>query len=257
MNNPVRRSRNIGTFKQGFKKQNVFNIPSYYEREGKFFTEKLVHYSTVKRGINGYEFTFVVEKTKKDSCHACTIDDLEIVLQAVPSYYLQGLKTIVLRQPKRKEEIFSSAWGRWMYGYEFESKLVSAIVLEAAKFGSTIRWSRKIGIDTQKELKRLQADGFDITETKRSYEIELTLEKVRNVQLYRTLLHEIGHHYHHFLDEDIFDKLPSTEKEAFAHNFADKLKAELEAKGILPFARIFYETSILNDKLDLNDFQCV
>ena len=256
MNNPTKRNRNIGTAKQGFKNRNVFAIPDYYPREGKSFSEKLTRYSTVKRGINGHQFTFVVEETKKNSCHACTIDDLEIVLQAVPSYYFQGLKTIVLRQPKRKEEIFRSVWGGWFAGYEFESKVVSAIVLEAAGFGSKVKWSRKIGIDTQKELKRLQTDGFDVAETKRSYEIELSLENVRNVQLYRTLLHEIGHHYHNSLDEDIFDKLPSVEKEAFAHNFADKLKIELEEKKIIPFPRIFNEKSILNDQLDLKDFQC-
>ena len=254
MNDPTRRNRNIGTWKQGFKKQNRFDIPCHYIRESKVYWEKLSDYKKIERQINGWKFTFIVEKTKKDWFHACTIEDLEMILQHIPSAYYGDLRTIVLRQPKRTETIFSSVWGRLVFYYEFESTYFPAIILEAVKSGSKFRWSRKIDIDTQKELERLKNDGFEFVETKRSYEIDLTLENVRNTQLYRTLLHEIGHYVQYCENEEKFDQLPSAEKEVFAHNFADKLKANLEEKSLVPFSRQFFNESFVQNGLNPNDF---
>lgn len=254
MYNPTRRNRNIGTFKQGFKRQNRFDIPCYYIREGKFFHEKLTKYKKIGRQINGQLFTFIVEKTKKGWFHSCTIEDLEMILQHIPSTYYQNLRTIVLRQPKRTETIFSPVWGRLVFYYDFEDELFPAIILESVKNGSKFRWSRKADIDRQKELERLRNDDFEIIETKRSFEIDLTLEKVRNTQLYRTLLHEIGHYVQFCEDEEKFNHLPTAEKEVFAHNFADKLKLELEQKGLIPFPRQFFLHRFEQNGLDINDF---
>lgn len=254
MNNPIRRNRNIGTAKQGFKKQNRFDIPCYYLRESKIYWEKLTDYKKIERQINGWDFTFIVEKTKKDYFHACTIEDLEMILQHIPSAYYQDLRTIILRQPKRTETVFSSVWGRLVFYYEFESTSFPAIILEAVKSENKLRWSRKLDVDTQKELERLRNDGFEFIETKRNYEIDLTLENVRNTQLYRTLLHEIGHYVQYCEDEEKFDQLPTAEKEIFAHNFADKLKLELEQKNLIPFPRQFFDTNFMQNGLHQNDF---
>jgi hypothetical protein len=253
MFNPTRRNRNIGTWKQGFKKQSRFDIPFDYGVGGKTFYEKLTDYKKVERQINGWNFTFIVEKTKKDYFHACTIEDLEMILQHIPSDYYQDLRTIVLRQPKRTERIFSPVWGRLVYGFEFENESFPAIILESVKSDSTFRWTRKADIDTQKELERLRNDGFEFVEDKRSYEINLTLENVRNTQLYRTLLHEIGH-YVQFCETEDFYNIPKDEREVFAHNFADKLKLELEEKGLIPFSRQFFEQSFEQNELEINDF---
>lgn len=254
MFNPTRRNRNIGTAKQGFKKRNRFDIPCYYIREDKIYWEKLTDYKTIKKQINGWNFTFIVEKTKKDWFHACTVEDLEMILQHIPSTYYKDLRTIILRQPKRTEAIFSPVWGRLVFYYEFEGNAFPAIILESVKSGSKFRWSRKADIDRQKELERLRNDGFELIETKRSFEIDLKLENVRNTQLYRTLLHEIVHFVQYCEDEEKFDHLPSAEKEVFAHNFADKLKLEFEQKGLIPFPRQFFEASFIQNKLDTKDF---
>lgn len=254
MNNPTRRNRNIGTWKRGFKKQNRFDIPCYYIRESKIYWEKLSDYKKIERQINGWDFTFIVEKTKKDYFHACTVEDLEKILQYIPSTYYRDLRTIILRQPKRTETIFSSVWGRLVFYYEFESKTFPAIILESVKSGEKFSWSRKMDIDRQKEIERLSNDGFKIIETKRNLEINLTLENVRNTQLYRTLLHEIGHYVQYCEDEEKFDRLPTAEKEVFAHNFADNLKLELEQKNIIPFSRQFFNESFIQNGLDPNDF---
>jgi hypothetical protein len=141
MQNPVRRNRNIGTAKQGLKRQSKFGIPCYYLREDKVYYEKLTHYKIVKKQINGRSFTFIVERTQKDYFHACTIEDLEFILQFVPSFFYKDLTTIILRQPKRTERIFSSAWGRLVFYYEFEGRGFPAIILESAKSGGTLRWN--------------------------------------------------------------------------------------------------------------------
>ncbi len=109
-------------------------------------------------------------------------------------------------------------------------------------------------IDRQKELERIKNDGFEIVETKRSFEIDLSLENVRNTQLYRTLLHEIGHYVQYCEDEEKFDRLPSCEKEVFAHNFAAKMKIELEQKGLIPFPRQFFDESFTQNGLDSTNF---
>lgn len=254
MKNPTRRNRHIGTPMQGFKKQNEFDIPNSW-RDSKVFFEKLTKYKKIKRSINGYEFLFIVEKTKRDYFHTCTIDDLEYLLHYIPSIYYQDLRTIVLRQPKKKEQIFSSVWGRLVYYFEFESEHSPAIILEAIEPNGKFIWSRKLGIDSQKELQRLKDDGFNFVQTKRHYETDLTIEKVRNVQLYRTLLHEIGHYYQFLTNTNTFDKIPSSEREVFAHRFADELKTELEKNGIIPFSRKFEEKSLTYDGLDINDFK--
>lgn len=254
MFNPIRRNRNIGTAKQGYKKRNRFDIPCYYLREDKIFWEKLSDYKKIERQINGWNFTFIVERTKEGYFHACTIEDLEMILQFIPSDYYQDLRTIILRQPKRTETIFSPVWGRLVFYYEFESTDFPAIILESVKTESKFRWSRKIDIDRQKEIERLRNDGFEIIETKRSYEIDLTLENVRKTQLYRTLLHEIGHYVQYQENPEKFDRLPSAEKEVFAHNFADKLKLELEKEGMIPFPRQLFEQSFIQNGLYLNDF---
>lgn len=254
MFNPTRRNRNIGTFKQGFKKRNRFDIPCYYIRESKIYWEKLTDYKKIEKQINGWRFTFIVEKTKKDWFHACTIEDLEMILQNIPSDYYRNLRTIILRQPKRTEAIFSPVWGRLVFYYEFEGNSFPAIILESVKSGSKFRWSRKADIDRLKELERLRNDGFEIIETKRSFEIDLRLENVRNTQLYRTLLHEIGHYVQYCENEEKFDQIPSVEKEVFAHNFADKLKQELERKGLIPFPRQFFDESFKQNKLEQTDF---
>ncbi|NJM54470.1 MAG: hypothetical protein HC846_14500 [Blastocatellia bacterium] len=100
----------------------------------------------------------------------------------------------------------------------------------------------------------MQNDGFEFIEDKRDFKINLTLENVRNTQLYRTLLHEIGHYVQFCENPEKFDHFPTAEKEVFAHNFADKLKLELEQKGLIPFPRQFFEQSFEQNELDINDF---
>lgn len=255
MENPIRRNKNIGIAKQGYKTQSSFQIPSSWY-DSKVFYEKLGQYVKVIREIGGQTILFIVEKTKKGSCHACTIDDLERVLSGIPQKYINGLTTFILRQPKSKEVIFSPVWGRLIYLYEFENSALPAVILESTNYTKKIIWSRKLSIDAQAELLRLKADGYEIEEDKRQYKINLNVNHVRNTQLYRTLLHEIGHYYHYIItDSNIYENLATKEKEAFAHNFADSLRTYLEDTQVIPFDRILKKEFIELSKLDLSDFE--
>lgn len=190
---PERRNRNIGTAKQGHGRNNRLVIPQPADSEQAFY-ERLERYRKVPRTILGKSFLFVVEETRPECVHACTVDDLTDVLARIPLEPLGELRLIVLRQPKRKEVILSSVWGRLQYGYEFEGATQPAIILEAIKPGDPFRWRKKLSLDEKAEIQRLRADGHLMHDTGRLLEWSLTIEACRSSQLYRTLLHEIGHY---------------------------------------------------------------
>lgn len=258
MKNPTRRNRNIGTFKQGHGQNNKLVIP-YPVAVMKEFQERLTQYTKTFRTINGTLFEFVVEETRQDTQHACTVDDIAEILRHVSPKDYGRLNLVVLRQPKRKEEILNAVWGRLIYYYYFETDFDCrpAIILEAMPTNKVLKWSKSLNPDRASELKRLEEDGHRITTTKRHHLIHTTLDSVRNTQLYRTLPHEIGH-YKHFLElvgelEDTsddalyekheakqakYDNLPTAVKEKYAHNYADRFKVMLEQCGSIPFDRI-------------------
>lgn len=111
--NPSRRNRNIGTFKQGHEQNNRFVIPS----PGGHFPvfSQIDDFDTVKRNVAGNEVTFLIQKTRSDCFHACTVDDITTLFGAVPAKDWEGLQTLVFRQPTRKQSIASPVWGRLQY----------------------------------------------------------------------------------------------------------------------------------------------
>jgi hypothetical protein len=251
MYNPVRRSRNIGTAKQGHGQNNNLIIP-YPCVVAKSFFERLGPYEKAGRQINGHSFTFVIESTREFCKHACSIADIEKIIENIPAAHYGALKLIVLRQPKRKEEILSPVWGRLIYSYEFEGHYHPAIILEAVDLGKRIRWPKSLSVDNQKELDRLKRDGHPFIETKREFVAPLLIENVRNTQLYRTLPHEFGHYVQYFelvekpLSEDedceardkrdeAYNKIPVGEKEKYAHSYADELLEKLTTEKVVPF----------------------
>lgn len=256
MKNPIRRNRNIGTAKQGYGKDNKLVIPRPAIVMKNFF-ERLTKYTKEYRTINGNYFQFVIEETRENSKHSCTVNDIAEILKHInPSDYSR-LNLIILRQPKRKEEILNSVWGRLIYLYEFENEVKPAIIIEAQEIGKPIKWKNNLKPDFQKELERLRLDGHTIKRTKREFIIESNIESIRSTQLYRTIPHEIGH-YKHFLEmvgeiedspdsetyeeyelrEDKYHNLSTDIKEKYAHNYADRFKEEMTKVGLIPFEQI-------------------
>jgi len=250
MFNPLRRNRNIGTKKQGHGQANKLTIPRSPDLKG--FYERLGNYTKHEVAINGNELLFVVEETRSDSQHACSIEDITTLIEHITPEDCKGLKFIILRQPKRKENILSPVWGRLMYSYEFEKNYGPAIILEAADYTKPLKWARSLALNDQKEINRLKEDGHPFVDDGRSLTAELTPEHVRNTQLYRSLPHEIGHYVHYLTvverpgNEDegydawdqrwgLYRSIPASEREEFAHRYATQLKNKLTEMQIIPF----------------------
>lgn len=301
MRNPTRRNRNIGTSKQGHGKSNQLVVP-FPIHEMKSFFERLGDYQIIRRTINGRTFRFVVESTRKSSFHPCTVEDLEYMLQFIPKDDFGELDLIILRQPKRNEEILKPAWGRLIYLYEFEEDYQPAIILESVDAVRKMKWSKKLSVEDQNEFKRLQEDGHPFIDKKKFFEAFMTVEFSRNTQLYRTLLHEFGHYVHYLeqvirplkslkkeldlldvkigdddtsetnplfdrwdaLDneyyyrkrdlEELYFSISKSEKEVFAHRYADQLKSILREEGRIPFDRVLTPSFIHQNNLIMSDF---
>lgn len=251
MYNPTRRNKNIGTENQGFSQNNKLKISTPYGTLKSFY-ERIEKYQKKAKIINDHEFLFIIEETRENSFHSCSVDDLEKIIKHIPKEDYGDLKFIILRQPKRKEEIISSVWGRLIYSFEFESDYFPAIILDSIDLNKKLIWTKKQTIEDQKEFARLKQDGHIFVENKRDFVSELRLEACRNTQLYRTLLHEFGHYVHYLevverpgCEDEDYDKkearddyyvsLPKVEKEKFAHQYADQLKKKLTDRGIIPF----------------------
>ena len=121
--------------------------------------------------------------------------------------------------------------------------------------GSRSAVSKSLTPDQQVELERLRGDGHSITTTKRNHVISLSLDSVRSTQLYRTLLHEIGHHVDYSQNRDRFTAKLASERETFAHKYADKLGTELKKGRLIPFERMLSVEQLKEDKLRISDFQ--
>ncbi|MDB5127505.1 hypothetical protein [Mucilaginibacter sp.] len=252
--NPIRRNRNLGTSKQGHGQNNKLTIAKPC-MISKSFYERLDFYNKVERTINGHTFIFVIETTRQSCYHACSVMDIEKIVENIPISDYGDLKLIVLRQPKRKEEMISPVWGRLIYSYEFEDNYYPAIIVEAVDYSKKINWNRSQTPEDQREFERLKIDGHHFLESKKTFNALLQIDNVRNTQLYRTLIHEFGH-YKQYLeiveragheDEDFeewnkrnekYFKISSSDKESYAHKYADELINKLREENIVPFDRI-------------------
>jgi len=259
-----RRNRNIGTPKQGRGQNNRFVIPESWA-DDRLFYEKLNNPVSLEVSVNGISLAILIEKTAPGFCHACTPDDIVKVLGLIPQGHLKPIQMIVLRQPKKKEKILASVWGRLRYWSEIEQYSGPAIHLEAQAVLETRRWSKSLRPDWVRELERLKDDGHHIESDKRYYYISHTIESIRNTQLYRTLPHEIGHYVDYLEsveipagdDYDKWDKLnklydskPSKEKEDFAHRYATEFFKKQKSLGRLPFDRILDPKSLKTKDID-------
>src|SRR5262249_57700544 len=128
--NPLRRNRNLATAKRGHGQDNRLRIPSPW-RDLRAFWERVTAFTIVRRRVHGRDLPFVVEQIRPGSAHACTVDDVATLLNAAPCDHVAGIAGVILRQPKRKEELLASAWGRLGFAAHVGPISGPAIVLEA------------------------------------------------------------------------------------------------------------------------------
>lgn len=252
--NPTRRNRKIGTSDSGWGQDNRLNIPQDW-RDSRIFWERLNDPVETSKDLPAGKVTVLVEPTTYGFAHSCTPEDIFAVLDLLPDADISGLSTVVLRQPRRKEVLMSPVWGRFGYWAALAKNSGPAVFLEAQEVGSRLRWKTSMGPETRKELDRLIRDGHRIERTRRHYEWVLDLEACRSTQLYRTLIHEIGH----FVDKkrsideavaslesddprrgaiiDSYWSKSHEDKETFAHSYAQQVALPLMEQGLIPFPR--------------------
>lgn len=253
--NPTRRNRNIGTAKAGYGQDNRLVISAAWA-DDRIFYEKLVNPIEIQVTVQSVSLHILVEPPLSGFAHACTVDDVARVLEMTPVAHFEAIELIVLRQPKRKEQILSPCWGRLVYWADIGELSGPAIYLEAQDISRPLKWSKSLTPDRGLELDRLRQDGHSILSDKRHHVINCTLDTVRNTQLYRTLPHEVGHYVDYLQSveqpsgddadrwlslNDRYHKKASQEKESFAHRYADEFQAVETANGRLPFDRIVDE----------------
>lgn len=237
--------------------------------DDRVFWEKLTGHATVTRQVHGRDFDVIVEHTRKECIHPCTVDDVFHMLAHVPDADLRGIDCLVMRQPKKKEQILSPVWGRMQFETDFGQRRRPAIILESCDLSKPIHWKRSLDGEAAHRLERLRQAGHRVVSTRRDYVIELSLESARNTMLYGTLLHEVGHWVDwrrivldssqrddmavHELEKRYFARAVS-ERENVAWRYADTLATRLRKDGILPFDRNLDPESLASDGLRTEDF---
>ncbi|GKX34552.1 MAG: hypothetical protein MnENMB40S_21700 [Rhizobiaceae bacterium MnEN-MB40S] len=225
---------------------------SWQDKHGNYsiFYERLDVAVEQQIEIDGFRLRVLYEKPRQGFTYGCSPADLARILRASASLLPCLPDIIAFRQPTRKQRQQKSVWGRFLYYANIGRHEGSAIILEAQELGSLLKWTKRMTIEDRSEYERLVSDGHVFVETKRSFQAELNENAVRNTVLYRTFLHELGHMAHHHQDvldertaldqdrelaEELFFSKPVSEREVFAHAFAEKIGKSLRHSGAAPF----------------------
>jgi hypothetical protein len=260
--NPTRRSRNIGTAKQGHGQDNRLRIP---DTAAGFYIREIGQHARFQREIRGRAVTFLVEETLQGWLHPCSVDEMSRLLEYFDPDHWDGLYTFVLRQPTRKQHLLEPIWGRISYDTDIASRQGQILASGPTLFVAAIeedavhRWPASLGPNDKRELERLRKDGHKIDFDGRYHLVRVSRSSARNTVLYRTIPHEIGH-WVDWLQQvarpadrgqdygelaDLYFARPSAEREAFAHRYASEWIDKLRAEGVVPFEPAA-ETSHLN-----------
>ncbi len=254
--NPGRRNKNVGTKAHGYGSNNKLVIPESWH-EGKCFYERLDSYVVVRRRVANHDLTFMVEPTREGWFYPCTIEDICRALLHLPSEHVANFGLIVMRQPTRKQRVLSPVWGRAVFVFDAPDCSGAAIVLEAQN-DEPLAWPISLSPERVRELDRLRADGHEVHKSKRRFEIFTTPDSLRNTVLYRTLLHEVGHHVDHSRrSAEEWDGLTPAEREDYAHRYAAEMLERLQGLGVMPFSRRIDDEALLRDGLKPEWFQAM
>jgi hypothetical protein len=246
--NPTRRNRHAGTKEHGHGADNRLTVPESWHELKRYF-ENLSSYSVVTRTVGTRQIRFLVEPTRPDWIYPCTIDDICAVLALCGPEALLTFDLIVMRQPTRKQRILRPVWGRAVFVFDIDKFSGPAIVIEAQDL-SPVVWPSSLSAERARELDRLRQDEHEICTTRRGIEIRVTPASLRNTVLYRTLLHEVGHHVDYRRSSGSgWDSKTWIEKEDFAHRYARELFERLANQHALPFAPIMDDQSLISDGL--------
>lgn len=193
--NPTRRNRKIGTKDHGWRDRidRPFNVP-WPIWEWRTPNERWDPDAVTEIEVHGRSVIAVTDSLRKGYTFACSLKDIELVLNALPKQDVEEIGLVALHQFSPKEEIFRSFWGSINYVSNFHGYFGPAIILSSISLVKPwLAWGRHLLPDDQVELDRMRSIGFEIEETKRQYRIYCDPVIVRRSQLLHTLPHEVGH----------------------------------------------------------------
>lgn len=253
--NPTRRNRHAGTKAHGHGQDNRLTIPDSWHESRRYF-ERLDSCVGFVRDVSGHRIRFLVEPTRGGWFHPCTVDDVCTLLAGVAVEELSAIDLIVFRQSTRKQAVLSPVWGRAIWNFDAPGYSGPAIVLEAQSGKPYRWWSRRPSPESMREFKRLREDGHDVEKSSRGVTVRPTPESLRRTVLYRTLLHELGHHLDHrrFTKVEWESRTTST-KEDFAHRYATEQFLRLRTAGVAPFAAVVDPAGMERDGLGVAWFR--
>ncbi|MEM1448992.1 MAG: hypothetical protein AAF957_09640 [Planctomycetota bacterium] len=231
------------------------------------------------REIGGEAMPFLVEQTRDDCVHACTVDDVAAMLRLLPrpdvmgDDWLDGIQGVVLRQPTRKEESHVPVWARIGYSVPVSADEIGPVIfIEAQEVPFRGHWGNSVGPSDRRELDRLIAMATSVERARRGHTLHFDLEGIRRVQLFHSVPHELGHSVDMMtkVDEpsrydieewrrlvDRYFQRPVVEREEFAHRYAERAMAELRARGSAPFDRMLDPDALTSEGLRLEDFVAI
>ncbi len=130
----TKRNRNIGTDKQGHGQDNRLVIPQS-TRTDKVYGERLTRYRTARIYFRGHGLPVIVEQTRKNTCHACTVEDLQHVLAQVPYAALSDIAFVLSRWSRSLDPDDAKEFARLREdGHEIEETKREYIIRDVATF---------------------------------------------------------------------------------------------------------------------------
>ncbi|MEX0364907.1 MAG: ImmA/IrrE family metallo-endopeptidase [Ruegeria sp.] len=250
---PERRNRNIGTSSSGYSKSNDMRIPASWEdKHGNYtlYYERLEVARFQETPIGDFRLKILYEEPRVGHTYGCSPSDVIKVLTLAADLVPSLPDIVAFRQPTRKQRQQHPVWGRFLYFGEFGRHEGAAIILEAQELNAPLSWPKRMSLEDRAEFLRLVEDGHSFTEAKRRFQSTLAEAPIRNTVLYRTLLHELGHwvHYHQEvlnsptalhenqdIASDLYFSKSVSEREDYAHAFAEKLRQALRQTDEIPF----------------------
>ena len=129
----------------------------------------------------------------------------------------------------------------------------SALILQSFDPSARLKWDKSLSPLEMQEFDRLKSDGHVVKDQGKYFLISPHARTVRATQLFRTVLHEIGH-WVDWLERverlstvnggsyadlvDAYWARPSQEPESYAHKYADAVRRRLQKESSIPFEPI-------------------
>lgn len=162
---------------------------------------------------------FVREETLSGYEHPCTDADIRDVIRCLPPEDMKGIALVLFHQPTRKEELRSPRWAAYYPAYTCGETSGPAILLEAVNPEKSMKWGTSLEPDDMRELELLEREGHAIRRERKAIYIGMDTPSVRNTQVRRSFIHEVGHHVDYMRNPETFASKTKIQKEAFANAY--------------------------------------